>query len=131
GELVRAPDAELAGESGRFLSALQELLDAARREGALLDQLQAVISVLRARLRQPPEDGGDAAARDEALEALWHASRILIAGAAVHAEGEQRLNVELAAVDVTYGVREFAACLSLPVLKDLLATELRRMHFSR
>ncbi|MGK4005880.1 SpoIIE family protein phosphatase [Sorangium sp. So ce1036] len=131
GELVRALDAELAGERGRFLSALQELLDAARREGALLDQFQAAISVLRAWLRRPPEDGGDAAARSEALEALWHASRILIAGAAVHAEGVQRLDVELAAVDVTYGVREFAACLSLPVLKDLLATELPRMQFSR
>ena len=48
----------------------------------------------------------------------------------MHVEGEQRLNVELAAIDVTYGARGFSACLSLPVLKGLLASELPRMRFS-
>ncbi|WP_437625979.1 magnesium chelatase domain-containing protein [Sorangium sp. So ce1151] len=130
GDLLAALEAELAGLKGRFLRALQDLLDEARREGVLLDQFQGVISLLRARVHPPPE-GGDEAAMAAALEQLWHASRILIGSASVHVEGQRRLNVELAALDVTYGARGFAACLSLPVLKGLLASELPRMQFSR
>ncbi|WP_437839116.1 SpoIIE family protein phosphatase [Sorangium sp. So ce1153] len=130
GDLLAALEAELAGLKGRFLRALQDLLDEARREGVLLDQFQGVISLLRARVHPPPEDGDEAAMTD-ALEQLWHASRILIGSASVHVEGQQRLNVELAALDVTYGAKGFAACLSLPVLKGLLASELPRMQFSR
>ncbi|XXY43934.1 SpoIIE family protein phosphatase [Sorangium sp. So ce260] len=126
GDLLAALEEELAGDRGRFLRALQDLLDDARREGVLLDQFQAVISLLRARI-QPSSAGGDAAS----LEQLWHAARILIGSESVHVEGEQRLSVELAAIDVTYGARGFAACLSLPVLKGLLASELPRMQFSQ
>ncbi|WP_437579940.1 SpoIIE family protein phosphatase [Sorangium sp. So ce887] len=126
GDLLVALEEELAGDRGRFLRALQELLDEARHEGVLLDQFQAVISLLRARVHPSPA-GGDAAA----LEQLWHAARILIGSESVHVEGEQRLSVELAAIDVTYGARGFSACLSLPVLKGLLASELPRMQFSQ
>ncbi|WP_437329312.1 SpoIIE family protein phosphatase [Sorangium sp. So ce381] len=124
GDLLAAMEAELAGDEGRFLRALQALLDGARREGVLLEEFQAVISLLRSRVQGSPV-GGDAA-----LEQLWHAARILIGSECVHVEGEQRLNVELAAIDVTYGARGFSACLSLPVLKGLLASELPRMRFS-
>ncbi|WP_437680737.1 SpoIIE family protein phosphatase [Sorangium sp. So ce131] len=129
-ELLLSLEEELAGEPGRFLQVLQGLLDAARRQGVVLDQFQAAISLLRSRLCHPQEHGGDPAA-NEALEQLWHASRILIGREAVHAEGEQRLNVELAAIEVSYGARGFSACLSLPVLKRLLASELPRMQFFR
>ncbi|WP_437281528.1 SpoIIE family protein phosphatase [Sorangium sp. So ce375] len=125
GDLLAALEADLAGDGGRFLRALQALLDRARRVGVLLEQFQAVISLLRSRVQGSPA-GGDAAA----LEQLWHAARILIGSESVHVEGEQRLNVELAATDVTYGARGFSACLSLPVLKGLLASELPRMHFA-
>ncbi|AUX31162.1 MULTISPECIES: SpoIIE family protein phosphatase [Sorangium] len=125
GDLLTALEEELAGDRGRFLRALQALLDEARREGVLLDQFQAVISLLRERVRPAPA-GGDAAA----LEPLWHAARLLIGSESVHVEGEQRLRVELAAIDVIYGARGFAACLSLPVLKGLLASELPRMQLS-
>ncbi|XXX80622.1 SpoIIE family protein phosphatase [Sorangium sp. So ce134] len=125
GDLLAALEEELAGDRGRFLRALEALLDEARREGVLLDQFQAVISLLRARVGPSPA-GGDAAA----LEPLWHAARILIGSESVHVEGERRLNVELAAMDVIYGARGFAACLSLPVLKGLLSSEVPRMQLS-
>ncbi|WP_437592781.1 SpoIIE family protein phosphatase [Sorangium sp. So ce1000] len=125
GDLLAALEAELAGDGGRFLRALQALLDVARCEGVLLEQFQAVISLLRSRVEASPAGGGAAA-----LEQLWHAARILIGSESVHVEGERRLNVELAAVDVTYGARGFSACLSLPVLKGLLASELPKMRFS-
>ncbi|WP_437736772.1 SpoIIE family protein phosphatase [Sorangium sp. So ce1335] len=130
GDLLSAIEAELGGVKGRFLRALQGILNGARREGVLLDQFQNVISLLRSRVHPPPEDG-DEEAMTETLEQLWHAARLAVGSASVHVEGEQRLNVELAAIDVTYGVRGFAACLSLPVLKGLLASELPRMQFSR
>ncbi|AUX24340.1 phosphoserine phosphatase [Sorangium cellulosum] len=130
GALLSALEAELAGEAGRFLRALEALLDVARREGVLLEQFQAVISLLRAALYRPIEREGDAAV-NEALEPIWHAARILVGSASVHAEGEQRLRVELASVELSYGSRGFSTCLSLPVLRSMLAEELPRMQFSR
>ncbi|AUX40491.1 phosphoserine phosphatase [Sorangium cellulosum] len=128
--LLSALEEELAGDRGRFLRGLEELLDAARREGVLLEQFQSVISLLRARLQRAPEQGGDAAL-NETLEQIWHASRIAIGSASVHVEGEQRLKVELAAIDVNYGMRHFSTCLSLPVLRSTLAADLPKLQFSR
>ncbi|WP_437941625.1 SpoIIE family protein phosphatase [Sorangium sp. So ce341] len=128
--LLSALEEELAGDRGRFLRGLEELLDAARREGVLLEQFQSVISLLRARLQRASEQGGDAAL-NETLEQIWHASRIAIGSASVHVEGEQRLKVELAAIDINYGIRHFSTCLNLPVLRSTLAADLPKLQFSR
>ncbi|WP_437827044.1 SpoIIE family protein phosphatase [Sorangium sp. So ce1153] len=130
GELLSALEEELAGKEGRFLRALEALLDAAGREGANLEHFQGVITLLRERFRRGPGDARDGAAAD-ALERLWHAARIVIGSAAVRAEGQQRLNVELASLYLSWSARSFSTCLSLPILRRMMASELPRMQFSR
>ncbi|MGK3992442.1 SpoIIE family protein phosphatase [Sorangium sp. So ce1024] len=130
GELVSALEEEVAGRSGRFLHALERVLDTAAREGVFLDVFQGAITLLRAQLRRP---GGDpaAAAASEALEPLWHAARVLVGRASVRAEGRQRLDVELAAIDLSWSGRWFSTCLSLPLFKRMLASEMPRLRFTR
>ncbi|XXX72911.1 SpoIIE family protein phosphatase [Sorangium sp. So ce134] len=129
GELLSALEDELAGNEGRFLRALEALLDAAGRAGAILDHFQGAIALLRERLRLPVE-GGDGALHDT-LERLWHASRIVIGSASVRVEGERRLNVELASMYLSWSARSFSTCLSLPILKRVMASELPALGFSR
>ncbi|WP_437669799.1 SpoIIE family protein phosphatase [Sorangium sp. So ce131] len=131
GELLSALEEDIAGAEGRFLQALEVILEAAAREGALLEHFQGAISLLRERLRQPPpEEGGDRAL-DEALERRWHAARIVIGSASTRAEGEQRLSVELASLYLSWSARNFSTCLSLPNLRRVMAAELPRLHLSR
>ncbi|WP_437644018.1 SpoIIE family protein phosphatase [Sorangium sp. So ce362] len=130
GELLSALDDELAGEEGRFLRALEALLDAAGREGANLEHFQGVITLLRERVRRGPGDLRGAALA-ETLEQLWHASRVLVGSASVRSEGQQRLNVELASLYLSWSARSFSTCLSLPILRRMMASELPRMQFSR
>ncbi|AUX44903.1 phosphoserine phosphatase [Sorangium cellulosum] len=130
GALLSALEEELAGKEGRFLQALEALLEAAAREGALLEHFQGVITLLRARFLDGPGGRRDAALED-ALERLWHAARIVIGSASVRFEGRQRLNVELAALYLSWSARSFATCLSLPVLQRMMASELPKMQFSR
>ncbi|WP_437477128.1 SpoIIE family protein phosphatase [Sorangium sp. So ce1014] len=127
GELLSALEEELEGSEGRFLLVLERVLDAAAREGVFLDLFQGVITLLRARLRRPSEDPAGAAA-NEALEQLWHACRVLVGTAAVRAEGRQRLDVEVAAIDLSWSGRWFSTCLSLPLFKRMLASEMPRLH---
>ncbi|WP_437566719.1 SpoIIE family protein phosphatase [Sorangium sp. So ce542] len=128
GDLLSALEDELAGKEGRFLYALEALLDAAGRAGAILDHFQGAIELLRERLLRPAEDGG---ALHDALERLWHASRIVIGSASVRVEGERRLNVELASTYLSWSARSFSTCLSLPILKRVMASELPALGFSR
>ncbi|WP_433926952.1 SpoIIE family protein phosphatase [Sorangium cellulosum] len=130
GELLSALEQELAGGEGRFVRVLERLLDAAGREGVFLDLFQGVITLLRARLRRPGNDPAGAAV-NEALEQLWHACRVLIGSASVRAEGRQRLDVELASIGLAWSGRWFSTCLSLPLFKRMLASELPRLGFSR
>ncbi|WP_437477134.1 SpoIIE family protein phosphatase [Sorangium sp. So ce1014] len=130
GDLLSALEAELTGKEGRFLHALEALLDAAGRAGAILDHFQGAIAVLRERLHRPVEDGGDGVFQD-AIERLWHASRIVIGSASVRVEGERRLNVELASMYLSWSARSFSTCLSLPILKRVMASELPALGFSR
>ncbi|WP_437964233.1 SpoIIE family protein phosphatase [Sorangium sp. So ce260] len=130
GELLSALDEELAGDEGRFLRALEALLDAAARDGANLEHFQGVITLLRERFRRGPGDLRDGAL-EEALEQLWHAARVLVGSASVRCEGQQRLNVELASLYLSWSTRSFSTCLSLPILKRMMASELPRMQFSR
>ncbi|MGK4003480.1 SpoIIE family protein phosphatase [Sorangium sp. So ce1036] len=130
GALLSALDEELAGNEGRFLRALEALLDAADREGAVLEHFQGAITLLRDRFRPRPGDLRDGSAAG-ALERLWHASRIVIGSASVRAEGQRRLDVELASLYLSWSARSFSTCLSLPVLRSMLAEELPRMRFSR
>ncbi|WP_437964231.1 SpoIIE family protein phosphatase [Sorangium sp. So ce260] len=130
GELLSALEEELTGAEGRFLHALEALLDQAGRAGAILDHFQGAIGVLRERLRRPPADGGDGVLQDT-LERLWHASRIVIGSASVRVEGERRLNVELASMYLSWSARSFSTCLSLPILKRVMASELPALGFSR
>ncbi|WP_437630239.1 SpoIIE family protein phosphatase [Sorangium sp. So ce854] len=129
-ELLSALEDELAGREGRFLHALERVLDTAAREGVFLDVFQGVITLLRAQVRRPGGDPAGAAA-NEALEPLWHASRILVGRASVRAEGRQRLDVELAAIDLSWSGRWFSTCLSLPLFKRMLASEMPRLRFTR
>ncbi|WP_437807048.1 SpoIIE family protein phosphatase [Sorangium sp. So ce1078] len=130
GELLSALDEELAGEEGRFLRALEALLDAAVRDGANLEHFQGVITLLRERFRRGRGDPRDGAL-EETLEQLWHAARVLVGSASVRSEGQQRLNVELASLYLSWSTRSFSTCLSLPILKRMMASELPRMQFSR
>ncbi|WP_437807038.1 SpoIIE family protein phosphatase [Sorangium sp. So ce1078] len=130
GELLSALEEELEGSEGRFLHVLERLLDAAGREGVFLDLFQGVITLLRVRLRRPAWDQA-AAAANEALEQLWHACRILIGSASVRVEGRQRLDVEVASIDLSWSGRWFSTCLSLPLFKRMLASELPRLHLTR
>ncbi|WP_437730457.1 SpoIIE family protein phosphatase [Sorangium sp. So ce1335] len=130
GELLSALEEELAGRDGRFLRALEALLDAAGREGAILEHFQGVITLLRDRFQPGPGERRDAALR-EALERIWHAARILIGSASVRAEGQKRLHVELASLYLSWSARSFSTCLSLPILRRMMASELPRMQFSR
>ncbi|MGK3990231.1 SpoIIE family protein phosphatase [Sorangium sp. So ce136] len=126
-ELLSALDEELAGGEGRFLGALKHVLDRAGDERCFLDQFQLVITLLRARYRWRP--GG--ARSSKPLEQLWHAARLLIGRASVRAEGRQRLSVEIAANDLSWTGRWLTTCLSLPLLKRTLASELDRLYFTR
>ncbi|WP_437774815.1 SpoIIE family protein phosphatase [Sorangium sp. So ce1097] len=131
GGLLAALEDELAGgQEGRFLRALEALLDAAGREGATLEHFQGVITLLRERY-QPGPGGRRDAALEEALERIWHAARVVVGSASVRAEGQKRLNVELASLYLSWSARSFSTCLSLPVLRRMMASELPRMQFSR
>ncbi|WP_437323194.1 SpoIIE family protein phosphatase [Sorangium sp. So ce381] len=130
GGLLSALEEELAGHEGCFLHVLERVLDTAGREGVFLDLFQGVVTLLRARLRRPVEDGGDAAV-NEALEQLWHACRVLIGSASVRVEGRQRLDVEVASIDLSWSGRWFSTCLSLPLFQRMLASEMPRLHFTR
>ncbi|XXX72909.1 SpoIIE family protein phosphatase [Sorangium sp. So ce134] len=130
GELLSALEEELEGGEGRFLHALERLLDAAAREGVFLDLFQGVITLLRDRLRRPAMDPAGAAA-NETLEQLWHACRILIGSASVRAEGRHRLDVEVASISLSWSARWFSTSLSLPLFKRMLALEMPRLHFTR
>ncbi|AUX34588.1 MULTISPECIES: SpoIIE family protein phosphatase [Sorangium] len=130
GELLSALDDEIAGQEGRFLRALEALLDAAGREGANLEHFQGVVTLLRERFSRRPDYRPDAA-QEETLEQIWHAARVLVAGASVRSEGQQRLSVELASLYLSWSSRSFSTCLSLPVLRRMMASELPRMQFSR
>ncbi|WP_437604241.1 SpoIIE family protein phosphatase [Sorangium sp. So ce590] len=124
-ELLSALAEELAGQEGRFLRALQGLLDAAGREGVALDQLQGAITLLRAGVRRAP--GG---APEDDLERLWHASRVLIGRASVRAEGEKRLYLERASINLSWTGRCFSTSLSMPTLRRTLAAELPRVDLT-
>ncbi|WP_437730168.1 SpoIIE family protein phosphatase [Sorangium sp. So ce1335] len=128
-ELLSALEEELEGREGRFVQALERLLDMAALEGVFLDLFQGVITLLRAQLRRPPEDPA-AAATNEALERLWHAGRVLIGSASVRADGRQRLHVEVTSINLSWSARWFSTCLSLPLLKRMLASQMPRLHFT-
>ncbi|WP_437274920.1 SpoIIE family protein phosphatase [Sorangium sp. So ce375] len=128
--LLSALEEELEGHEGRFLHVLEQVLDTAGREGVFLDLFQGVVTLLRARLRRPAEDPAGAAV-NEALERLWHACRIVIGSASVRVEGRQRLDVEVASIDLSWSGRWFSTCLSLPLFKRMLASEMPRLHFTR
>ncbi|WP_437979988.1 SpoIIE family protein phosphatase [Sorangium sp. So ce117] len=130
GLLLSALEEELSGTEGRFLRAVESLLDAAGREGAILEHFQGMITLLREQFRRGHGALRDAVL-DEALERIWHASRIVIGSASVRAEGQQRLNVELASLYLSWSARSFSTCLSLPILRRMMASELPRMQFSR
>ncbi|KYF71786.1 phosphoserine phosphatase [Sorangium cellulosum] len=133
GALLSALEEELAGgeaAEGSFLRAIEALLDAAGREGAILEHFQGVISLLRERFLPGPGERRDAAL-EEALERIWHGARVVIGGASVRAEGQKRLNVELASLYLSWSARSFSTCLSLPILRRMMASELPRMQFSR
>ncbi|WP_437617116.1 SpoIIE family protein phosphatase [Sorangium sp. So ce834] len=121
-ELLSALEEELAGQEGRFLRALQDLLDAAGREGVALDQFQGAITLLRARVRRAP-----AGVAEEDLERLWHTARVLIGHASVRAEGEKRLRLERASIDLSWTGMSFSTSLSMPTLRRTLAAELPRL----
>ncbi|WP_437774558.1 SpoIIE family protein phosphatase [Sorangium sp. So ce1097] len=128
-ELLAALEEELAGNEGRFMQALERLLDMAALDGVFLELFQGVITLLRAELRRPPEDPA-AAATNEALELLWHACRLLIGSASVRAEGRQRLQVEITSISLSWSARWLSTCLSLPLVKRMLASEMPRLHFT-
>ncbi|WP_437930201.1 SpoIIE family protein phosphatase [Sorangium sp. So ce291] len=129
-ELLSALEEELEGREGRFLEALERLLDMAMLDGVFLDLFQSVITLLRARLRGPTADPA-AAATNEALERLWHACRVLVGSASVRAEGRQRLQVEVASVSLSWSGRWFSTCLSMPLVKRMLAAEMPRLQLTR
>ncbi|XXT22710.1 SpoIIE family protein phosphatase [Sorangium sp. So ce429] len=126
GALLSALEEELAGQEGRFLQALTDVLDEAAREGVALDQFQGVVTLLRARLRKASQG-----ALHDGVERLWHACRALVAQASVRAEGERRLYLQLASVNLSWTGRCLSTCLSLPLLRRTLATELPRLALAR
>ncbi|MGK3981416.1 SpoIIE family protein phosphatase [Sorangium sp. So ce136] len=126
GALLSALEEELAGREGRFLQALTDVLDVAAREGVALDQFQGVVTLLRARLR-----GASQGAQHDGAERLWHACRALIAQASVRAEGERRLYLQVASVNLSWTGRCLSTCLSLPLLRRTLAAELPRLALTR
>ncbi|WP_437954680.1 SpoIIE family protein phosphatase [Sorangium sp. So ce119] len=132
GKLLSALEEELSGEAaaGRFLRTLEAILDAARREGAIVEHFQGAITVLRERLCRPPEDGKDREIQD-ALERIWHAARVVVGSASVRTEGEKRLSVELASLYLSWSARSFSTCLSLPVLKRVMTSTLPALELSR
>ncbi|WP_437730454.1 SpoIIE family protein phosphatase [Sorangium sp. So ce1335] len=133
GKLLSALEEELSGAdagAGRFLRTLEAILDAARREGAIVEHFQGAITVLRERLRRPYEDGADAELHD-ALERIWHAARIVVGSASVRTEGEKRLSVELASLYLSWSARSFSTCLSLPVLRRVMTSTLPGLELTR
>ncbi|WP_437592461.1 SpoIIE family protein phosphatase [Sorangium sp. So ce1000] len=123
--LLSALEEELAGQEDRFLKTLQDLLDAAVREGVALDQFQGVITLLRAKIGRAP--GG---VSEDTLERLWHACRILISQASVRAEGEKRLYLERASVNLSWTGMSFSTSLGMPTLRRMLAAELPRLDLT-
>ncbi|WP_437874648.1 SpoIIE family protein phosphatase [Sorangium sp. So ce513] len=133
GRLLSALEEELSGgkaSEGRFLRTLEAILDAAGREGAIVEHFQNAITVLRERLRRPHDAGADREILD-ALERLWHAARVVIGSASVRTEGEKRLSVELASLYLSWSARSFSTCLSLPVLKRVMTSALPDLELTR
>ncbi|WP_437281217.1 SpoIIE family protein phosphatase [Sorangium sp. So ce375] len=123
-DLLSALEKELAGREGRFLRALQDLLDAAGRAGVALDQFQGAITLLRAKIARVP------GVEKDSLEQLWHASRILISHASLRVEGEKRLYLESASVNLSWTGMCFSTSLGMPTLRRTLATELPKLDLT-
>ncbi|WP_437801357.1 SpoIIE family protein phosphatase [Sorangium sp. So ce693] len=124
-ELLSALEEELTGREDRFLTALQDVLDAAAREGVALDQFQGAITLLRAKIGRAP-----GRASDDRLERLWHTCRVLISNASVRAEGEKRLYLERASVNLSWTGMFFSTCLGMPTLRRTLAAELPKLDLT-
>lgn len=108
--LLDALDQELAGSAGRFLLALEELLDEAMRRHESIDEFHALIAILRAETR-------DDALHAQELDQIWHAAGILIGVSATRAEGRERLASDFAGGVIRESIARLSTTLSHEALK--------------
>lgn len=108
---------QLEGQSTAFEIALDSIIDQIGERRELYEQLQEVISLLRA----------DLADCGPATEHLWHEGRALLALASTRASGRQRLHTEMQYQHLVRGGERLLTAFDLPTLKRILAEELPEM----
>lgn len=126
--LLDALEEELIGVEGRFMKALEYVLERAQIEGASVDEFQRVVSLLRSELRSAHVV--DQVAMQQ-VERLWHTARVVVGAASIRAQGRQRMDTELASFLLGRSSQRFATALNLPLLREALAHELPGMSIPR
>lgn len=116
--LVRGLIAETEGEGGAFLAALESALDGSADQAELHDQLQEVISLLRA----------ESAELGAPLEDVWHEARVLTARNGARANARQRMGVDVAYWHLLRSGERLLTAFDLSSLKAVLVEELPAMH---
>lgn len=115
--IVKGLRDQLEGQPTAFEIALDTVIDQVGERRELYEQLQEVISLLRAEL----SDCGPA------TEHLWHEGRALLALASTRASGRQRLHTEMQYQHLVRGGERLLTAFDLPTLKRILAEELPEM----
>jgi DNA-binding LacI/PurR family transcriptional regulator/signal transduction histidine kinase len=116
--LVRALRAELEGHQDAFIVALEDLLEQYGEHNELYEELQAVVTRLRAEV---------GAAQGAALEGLWHSARCTIASANTRVQAQQRLHIDATYLSLMRCGERFSTALDLDSLRQALAEELPRL----
>ena len=128
GRLLDALEEELMGTEGRFIRALDYVLNKAQTEGASLDEFQRVVSLLRSEMRGAQTSDG---MLQRQMERLWHTARVVIGAASIRVQGRMRMDGELASFLLGRSSHRLGTALSLPLMRQALADELPGMGITR
>jgi DNA-binding LacI/PurR family transcriptional regulator/signal transduction histidine kinase/ActR/RegA family two-component response regulator len=107
-----------SGETDGFLAALEGVLETSGENSDLHEQLQSVITLLRA----------ESAPSDQLQENVWHEARALVARSSERAKARQRMNVDVAYWHLLRSGERLLTAFDLSSLRDVLAEELPAMH---
>lgn len=125
-ELLQALHAELSGDSGRFLLALEGVLHRAQPHGDDVAQFNGVIAVLRGHFatRVSPE-------RQRSIEDLWHAALLLVSSAVTRSHVRERFRLEHAQDMLQQTVARISTALGYSALAHVLTEVLPTLGIQR
>jgi DNA-binding LacI/PurR family transcriptional regulator/signal transduction histidine kinase/ActR/RegA family two-component response regulator len=117
--LLTALELELGGQTGRFLTVLEDALEEVGEENHRYEQFQSAVTVLRDELTpiSCPE-----------LEALWHDARRLISAKNTREQARQRAALDTAYVRVLTSGERLSTAGDLGDLRRVLTEELPQMQ---